>query len=141
MSDAFNRFAEKCALWFGSSTAFVLSVLLVLVWGAVGPAVGYSENWQLVINTVTTVVTFWMVFVIQNAQNRDSAAIQIKLNELIRATQNARDVLVSAEHLSVDELKNFQEEFRRLAEARLARVNDSGNGQPAAGMQSGAGAA
>lgn len=123
--DAFRRFAHSVALAVGAPSAFGLALLLVIVWGVTGPLFHYSDSWQLTINTGTTIVTFLMVFVIQNTQNRDSQVVQLKLDELIRAVQDARNELVDMEDLSDDELRMLQRQFaalRRTAEAgRLDR--------------------
>jgi low affinity Fe/Cu permease len=100
----------------GSVWAFLLAVLIVVVWGATGPIFKYSDTWQLVINTGTTIVTFLMVFLIQSTQNRDSKAIHLKLDELIRAVQGARNNLVDLESLSEEELDHLAEEFSRFRE-------------------------
>lgn len=101
----------------GSPTAFVLAVLVVVAWAATGPFFGYSDTWQLVINTGTTIVTFLMVFMIQATQNRDSLAIQLKLDELIRALKHARTGLVHLEDWTDDELENLRTEFQRLSKS------------------------
>src|SRR3954462_15043887 len=98
----FRRFSHRVALAVGAPSAFVVALLLVLVWAITGPIFGYSDSWQLTINTATTIITFLMVFVIQNTQNRDSQVIQLKLDELIRAVQEARNELVDMEDLSDD---------------------------------------
>jgi low affinity Fe/Cu permease len=109
----------------GSSAAFALALLLVLLWVAAGPLFGYSDTWQLTINTGTTIITFLMVFVIQNTQNRDAQVMQLKLDELIRAVEQARNELVDLEDLSDEELHRLQLQFeglRKAAEdARAAR--------------------
>ena len=105
-SERFDRFALYITRGSGSSTAFILAMGIVLLWAATGPLFHYSETWQLVINTGTTIITFLMVFVIQKAQNKESLAVQLKLNELIAATKGASNRLVSVENLS---------EGRRLA--------------------------
>src|SRR5437773_3471716 len=101
--EAFRRFAHKVAIAVGAPGAFGLALLAVMVWAVSGPIFHYSDTWQLTINTGTTIVTFLMVFVIQNTQNRDSQVVQLKLDELIRAVQEARNELVDMEDLSDEE--------------------------------------
>src|SRR5271155_3846561 len=110
----FVRFAASTATWAGTSPAFVIAVLVVAVWAATGPVFHYSDTWQLVINTGTTIVTFLMVFLIQNTQNRDAHAVHLKLDELIRATKGARNSLVGLETLSDAELEKLEHEFEEL---------------------------
>ena len=100
----FERIAGRVTAATGRPGAFMLAVVVIIVWGVTGPLFGYSDTWQLVINTGTTIVTFLMVFLIQNAQNRDASAIQAKLDELIRAVGDARNEFIGIEHLSGDEL-------------------------------------
>ena len=114
-ANPFERFAARVSQITGSTPAFIVAFILVIAWGATGPVFHYSETWQLVINTGTTIVTFLMVFLIQNSQNRDSAAIQVKLDELIRVGA-ARNSLVGIVHLTDDEL----EDIRTRCEARAA---------------------
>lgn len=108
-----SRLATK---WTGSSRAFALAVGTIAVWGTTGPIFDFSDTWQLVINTGTTIVTFLMVFLIQRAQNKDSAAIHMKLNELVAATQGASNRLISSEELSEDEVALLRKHYRRLVE-------------------------
>jgi len=110
----FASFARWIEQQLGQSTAFVLAILSVGLWAASGPFFGWSDTWQLVINTGTTIVTFLMVFVIQNTQNRDTKALQLKLDELIRAQRSARNIFADLEHASEAELKRFEEEFKEL---------------------------
>lgn len=110
----FRAVANQVAAAVGSARAFAAAVVVVLVWAATGPAFHYSDTWQLVINTGTTVVTFLMVFLIQNTQNRDARVTQLKLDELIRAVAGARNSLVDMEHLSDEELTRLQSEFETL---------------------------
>ena len=114
MNEFFRKFSHRTAEAVGSYWAFVVAFLVVLGWLATGPIFGFSDTWQLVINTGTTIITFLMVFIIQNSQNRDGKAMQLKLDELIRAVKNARNELVDLEELSDDELRNLEGEFRRL---------------------------
>lgn len=100
MDRIFTRIAGRIAALAGQPITFIIMALLVLVWGASGPAFGFSDTWQLVINTSTTIITFLMVFLIQNSQNRDSAAMQAKLDELIRAIEQARGQFIGIEHLT-----------------------------------------
>ena len=112
--DAFGVFARKTSNILGSAWAFVIAIGIIVVWAATGHAFGYSDTWQLIINTGTTIVTFLMVFLIQNTQNRDAKAVHLKLDELIRALGGARNKLVDLEKLSDDELKSLETEFEKL---------------------------
>jgi low affinity Fe/Cu permease len=112
--DAFGVFARRTSNILGSAWAFVIALLVIAVWAITGPTFHYSDTWQLIINTGTTIVTFLMVFLIQNTQNRDAKAVHLKLDELIRALGGARNKLVDLEKLSDDELKALEEEFERL---------------------------
>jgi low affinity Fe/Cu permease len=112
--DAFGVFARKTSSVLGSAWAFVCAILIIAIWAMTGPAFGYSDTWQLIINTGTTIVTFLMVFLIQNTQNRDAKAVHLKLDELIRAVGPARNKLVDLEKLSDDQLKSLEAEFEKL---------------------------
>jgi low affinity Fe/Cu permease len=112
--DAFGVFARRASSVLGSAWAFVVAILIIVIWAATGHAFGYSDTWQLIINTGTTIVTFLMVFLIQNTQNRDAKAVHLKLDELIRALSGARNKLVDLEKLSDDELKTLENEFEKL---------------------------
>ncbi|MDP9097943.1 MAG: low affinity iron permease family protein [Verrucomicrobiota bacterium] len=112
--DAFGVFARKTSRVLGSAWAFVIAILIIVIWAMTGPAFGYSDTWQLIINTGTTIVTFLMVFLIQNTQNRDAKAVHLKLDELIRALSGARNKLVDLEKLSDDDLKSLETEFEKL---------------------------
>ena len=114
MQELFRAFAQRASQAVGSAWAFMLAVAVVVVWAFTGPLYGYSDTWQLVINTGTTIVTFLMVFLIQNTQNRDAKAIHLKLDELIRAGVHARNQLVELELLSDEELEQLQAEFHKL---------------------------
>ena len=108
MSDIFSRMASSCALACGRPITFILACLSIILWGAAGPVFAYSDTWQLVVNTATTVITFLVVFLIQNSQNRDTLAIQVKLDELIKATEGARDEVAAAELLAEDKIKDLR---------------------------------
>lgn len=114
MNNLFRKFASGTSLAAGSSWAFLLAISLVIVWAVTGPVFGFSETWQLVINTGTTIITFLMVFLIQNTQNRDSAAIHLKLDELLRSTENATNSLIDSENLSDEDLENLRVVFKKL---------------------------
>ena len=115
-SSWFARFAKATARASGHAVTFGLAAVVILVWAATGPLFRFSDTWQLVINTGTTIVTFLMVFLIQNTQNRDSLAIHLKLDELIRALSHARNHLIDLEELEDEELAALQEEFRTARE-------------------------
>jgi low affinity Fe/Cu permease len=112
MSKLFTRFAGWCAWAFGHPLAFILAGLATLAWAVTGPVFDYSDTWQLVINTGTTVATFLMIFVLQHSQNRDATAIQAKLDELIKHTKDARNDLIESERLSEKEIDRLREEHR-----------------------------
>jgi low affinity Fe/Cu permease len=114
MHDTFHKFAHKTAEAVGESYTFLIACTVIVLWAASGPIFGFSDTWQLVINTGTTIVTFLMVFLIQNTQNRDAAAIHLKLDELIRAHAHARNGLLALEGMSDEEMKKLQEEFERV---------------------------
>ncbi len=116
----FTRFAKWTARMTGRPAAFVVAVAVILGWAFTGPLFGFSDTWQLVINTGTTIVTFLMVFLIQNTQNRDSEAIQVKLDELIRAIQGAHNALLDLEELEEKELDRIRANYGRLAERARA---------------------
>ena len=118
-SEWFSRFAHETARLSGKPAAFILAAACVVIWAVTGPLFNYSDTWQLVINTSTTIVTFLMVFLIQNTQNRDAKAFHLKLDELIRAVKGARNSLVDLEDLSEEELDRLHEQFLKLrAESR-----------------------
>ena len=112
--ELFRRFARVTADMLGRPESFFLALAAILAWAILGPVYHYSDTWQLVINTATTIVTFLMVFLIQNTQNRDAKAIQLKLDELLRGVQGARTGLVRLEELTDDELKELETSFEKL---------------------------
>ncbi len=112
----FARFAQHVSHVTGRPTAFILAVIAILLWGSTGPLFGFSDTWQLVINTATTIITFLMVFVIQNTQTRDTIAMQIKLDELIRVTRTASNKLLDLEELDDRELEALRQTYEKLAQ-------------------------
>jgi low affinity Fe/Cu permease len=129
--DAFRCFAHRASVLLGSAWAFCGAVLVIVVWLVTGPTFHFSDTWQLIINTATTVVTFLMVFLIQNTQNRDAKAMHLKLDELIRAVKGARNQLVDLENLSDDDLKKLEEQFQGLRKQSEKSRTRSDNGHPA----------
>lgn len=122
---SFALFASKVSKWAGSSLAFSCAALFILGWAISGPYFGFSANWQMVVNTVTTIATFLMVFVIQNSQNRDGLALQIKLDEIIRAVGTAHNEFIDLEDRSHDELDEIKSKFAQVA---LKARNGKGRG-------------
>jgi low affinity Fe/Cu permease len=135
IGDFFRRVAQRASDAFGSSWAFLTAVAIVIVWAATGPLFGFSDTWQLVINTGTTIVTFLMVFLIQNAQNRDAKALHLKIDELIHSIHGARNKLIDLQNCTDEELSQLQEEFTRLAAQRSSPKKTNGN-HPASGQKS-----
>jgi len=121
-SDWFGRFAAWASAWLGSKWAFSCAVAVIVVWAATGFAFHYSDTWQLVINTGTTIVTFLMVFLIQNTQNRDSRTLHLKLDELIKAAHGASNQLLDLDHMTDADLKRLEEEYKRLCEEGRSRA-------------------
>jgi low affinity Fe/Cu permease len=126
MGEWFRKFSSQVADLMGSPWAFLLAVLTIVVWGVTGPLFHFSDTWQLVINTGTTIVTFLMVFLIQNTQNRDAKAIHLKLDELLRGVEGARTAFVDLEELPDQDLKALAEEFRALR-ARQDAIETKGH--------------
>jgi len=126
--ETFSQWATFAARSLGSARAFAVAVVTVILWTLTGPVFHFSDTWQLIINTATTIVTFLMVFLIQNTQNRDSGAIQLKLDEILRATKGAHNALLDLEKLSMDDLDKIRVRYQELAEkARLDEIK----GRPA----------
>jgi low affinity Fe/Cu permease len=130
MREVFRRFATGVAECVGTPAAFVIGLTAIVVWAAMGPMFRYSDTWQLVINTATTIVTFLMVFLIQSTQNRDARAIHLKLDELIRGVKGARTAMVALENATDEELAQLQDEFDRL-HRRLAKQPHGASGTTA----------
>jgi low affinity Fe/Cu permease len=117
MNDAFRKVAHRVSLITGSPAVFLLALAVVIVWAVSGPLFGFSDTWQLVINTSTTVVTFLMVFLIQNTQNRDTRAVHLKLDELILYTKGTDNELIDLENLTDEQIDQLEKQFRTLAKA------------------------
>ncbi len=115
-SSIFTRFARKTSAIAGRPLTFIMAVVIILVWATTGPLFGFSDTWQLVINTGTTIITFLMVFLIQNTQNRDTEALQIKLDEIIRSVKGARNEVLDLEEMDEKELDKIREEYLGLAD-------------------------
>jgi low affinity Fe/Cu permease len=131
-TDRFAKFSAKSSHYLGSRWAFICAIAVILVWAISGPIFHYSDTWQLVINTGTTIVTFLMVFLIQNTQNRDSHALHLKLDELIRANTHARNALLALEGMSDEDLAKLQSEFEELRDTvaqRRSEINEAESGE------------
>jgi low affinity Fe/Cu permease len=124
MKEIFRQFSESAAQAVGSYWAFLAACAVVALWAITGPAFGYSDTWQLFINTGTTIVTFLMVFLIQNTQNRESRVVALKLDELLRSTEGARTGMVDLDSMSDDDLESVHKEFQRLREKYAPLVDD-----------------
>jgi len=116
LSELFRKFAARTSEIVGTAWTFIIAVLIVAVWAITGPLFGYSDTWQLVINTGTTIITFLMVFLIQNTQNRDAKGIHLKLDELIKATKGARNTMIDLDKLSDEQLKQLEKEYKHICE-------------------------
>src|SRR6266550_3996883 len=126
VSDAFRIFAKRSSIVLGSAWAFASAVLVIVIWGLTGPTFHYSNTWQLIINTGTTIVTFLMVFLIQNTQNRDAKAAHLKLDELIRALKGARNELIDLEKLADEDLTSLEKQFELVRKKAELNGNDPG---------------
>jgi low affinity Fe/Cu permease len=126
MHELFRKFAARASTAMGSSWAFMLALASILIWAATGPIFHYSDTWHLVVNDWTNIVTFFMVFLIQNMQNRDAKAMQLKLDELIKATKGARNSLMNLERLTDEEMNQLEGEYKRLCAQHI-----NGNAKPA----------
>jgi low affinity Fe/Cu permease len=125
-SDAFRIFARRSSTVLGSAWAFGIAILIIVIWGLTGPAFHYSNTWQLIINTGTTIVTFLMVFLIQNTQNRDAKAAHLKLDEIIRALEGARNELIDLEKLADEDLTRLGKQFERIRKKAERNGNNAG---------------
>src|SRR3982751_5592153 len=125
MNELFRKFSQKTSQAMGSSWSFILAVLIILIWALTGPVFKFSDTWQLVINTGTTIITFLMVFLIQNTQNRDAKAIHLKLDELIKSAKGARNKLVNLEDLSDEEMEKLVAEFKKLNKQDRNKVSEA----------------
>lgn len=125
MKDLFRKFASKISQTAGSPFTFVTAISLIVVWAITGPLFNYSTTWQLAVNTMTTIVTFLMVFLIQNTQNRDTKAVHLKLDELIRGIRGARDHLINVEEQTDEEIDKLQIEFQKLHDKYLRHLEQS----------------
>ena len=126
ISDAFRIFARRSSRVLGSAWAFGIAILIIVIWGLTGPAFHYSNTWQLIINTGTTIVTFLMVFLIQNTQNRDAKAAHLKLDEIIRALKGARNELIDLEKLADEDLSSLEKQFERVRKKAERKGNNTG---------------
>jgi low affinity Fe/Cu permease len=126
VSDAFRIFARRSSMVLGSAWAFASAILIIVIWGLTGPAFHYSNTWQLIINTGTTIVTFLMVFLIQNTQNRDAKAAHLKLDEVIRALKGARNELIDLEKLADEDLTSLEKQFERVRKKAERNGNNAG---------------
>ena len=126
MNELFRKFANRTSAAVGSSWAFMLAITIVIIWAATGPMFNYSDTWQLVINTGTTIITFLMVFLIRNTQNRDAKAIHLKLDELIKATKGAHNSMIDLDSLSDAQLKELEDTYKRIC-ANDSKTRKSGD--------------
>jgi low affinity Fe/Cu permease len=123
MNDQFRKFAQKISTLCGSPYAFGLSTIIIVVWACLGPIFNFSDTWQLVINTGTTIITFLMVFLIQNTQNRDARATHLKLDELIHANKHARNQLINLDQLTDDALDKMHDDLCELHDVTTEKIN------------------
>jgi len=124
LAEVFHNFASRCSFLMGTKWAFAFALLSIVGWGLTGPAFRYSDTWQLVVNTATTIVTFLMVFLIQNTQNRDAKAFHLKLDEIIRALRTASNQMIDVEKLSDEELENLSQRYEAIRRAWEDRKNE-----------------
>ena len=125
MQELFRKFSHTISYLVGTPWAFIIAITIIIMWSITGPLFGFSDTWQLVINTGTTIVTFLMVFLIQNTQNRESRATQLKLDELIRTIKGARNTMIELENMDDESLDKFAEEFQKIYTKSKGRRNTS----------------
>ncbi|WP_397449976.1 low affinity iron permease family protein [Pseudomonas sp. NA-150] len=128
----FSKFSHALSKWAGSAKTFFIALLLILVWACTGPFFHYNDTWQLIINTSTTIITFLMVFVIQNTQNRDNDVLHIKIDELLRATKDARNAMLSLDKMDQKELKALRKEYEALGDCETLTLNEPVPKEPSA---------
>ena len=121
----FAKISQKLALWAGSPKTFMGALILIGLWGMSGPIFGYNDTWQLIINTSTTIITFLMVFLIQNTQNRDNDILHIKIDELLRVSKDAQNAVLSLDGLDRKELEKLRQEYRSIGQAGTVNLNSS----------------
>ncbi|AJO77054.1 MULTISPECIES: low affinity iron permease family protein [Pseudomonas] len=112
----FSKFSQKLSIWAGSPRTFLTAVALIVLWGMTGPIFHFNDTWQLIINTSTTIITFLMVFLIQNTQNRDNDMLHLKIDELLRATKEAHNALLSLDELDIKQLEKLRQEYKKMGE-------------------------
>lgn len=127
MNNIFRHVAKKVSDWAGSAWTFILALIVILIWAVSGPIFSYSDTWQLVINTGTTIITFLMVFLIQNTQNRESKAVNLKLDELIRAVRGARNTIIHVEEMSDEELDALEQIYMKISHEKRKRFEHRKN--------------
>ncbi|WP_338806951.1 low affinity iron permease family protein [Pseudomonas chlororaphis] len=120
----FAKFSQKLSLWAGSPGTFLIALALIAIWGMSGPVFGFNDTWQLVINTSTTIITFLMVFLIQNTQNRDNDILHLKIDELLRATKDAHNALLSLDSLDLEQLEKLRQEYKEIGEGERLKLDE-----------------
>jgi low affinity Fe/Cu permease len=124
----FAKVSQKLALWAGSPTTFLIAIILIAVWGLTGPIFGYNDTWQLIINTSTTIITFLMVFLIQNTQNRDTDILHLKIDELLRVTKEAQNAMLGLESLDLKQLEALRKQYRKIGEGETISMDVAPSG-------------
>ncbi|KAF2393299.1 MULTISPECIES: low affinity iron permease family protein [Pseudomonas] len=124
----FAKISQKLALWAGSPTTFLIAIILIVVWGLTGPIFGYNDTWQLIINTSTTIITFLMVFLIQNTQNRDTDILHLKIDELLRVTKDAQNAMLGLEALDLKQLEELRKQYRKIGEGETIAMDVAPSG-------------